>query len=214
MSFGSPGAPQPSRVYWRRRIFVLLGLLAVIAVIVLIVVRPSAEATPAAAGTPSPTPSAAAPAATPAATPAADPAAVPACAPGQVQVAAVTDKADYAPEEFPQLSWTISNVGAAPCTLNVGTKAQVFTVSSGSDTIWTSTDCQSDGADAPYTLPPASSGVAPTTVTPIPWERERSSPDTCGDEDRPAAVGGGATYHFDVSVGGFAAAASAPFVLQ
>ncbi|BDZ45172.1 hypothetical protein [Naasia aerilata] len=212
MSIGNPGGPQPSRVYWRRRIVVLLGLLAVIAVVVLIVVRPSAEAVPAASVTPSPTAVAPAPVET-AAPPAAD-GTIPPCAPGQVQVTALTDKGEYAPGELPQLSWTISNVGAAPCSLNAGTSQQVFTITSGSDTIWTSTDCQSNGADAPYTLPPSSSGVEPAQSTPLPWDRVRSSPDSCDTEDRPEAVGGGATYHFDVSVGGFPASDSATFVLN
>ena len=221
MSFRTPAGPQPSSVYWRRRIVVLLGLIALLVVIVLIVVRPGAEAAPAAPATPTPTasaprPSASSPAATPAPTATDSPAAkaVAACGPGQVQVAPVTDKQTYGAGEQPLLSMAISNVGSAPCSLNVGTSQMVFTVTSGSDTIWTSTDCQSNPADASYTLPPASSGVAPATVTPIPWQRQRSSPDTCGSKDRPTVRAGGASYHLSVSVGGFASTKSAQFILN
>src|SRR4051794_17097091 len=135
MSFRTPAGPQPSSVYWRRRIVVLLGLIALIAVIVLIVVRPGAEAAPAAPATPTPTASAPAPepSAVPSTPPAAADGAVAPCAPGQVQVTAVVDKETYAEGEKPQLSWTISNVGAAPCSLDVGKTAQVFTITSGSD---------------------------------------------------------------------------------
>jgi hypothetical protein len=216
MTFRNPAGPQPSSVYWRRRIVVLLGLIALIAIVVLIVVRPGAEAAPAAPATPTPTSSTLpqSPSPSPSATNAAGKKAVAACRPGQVEVTAVTDKETYGEDELPQLSMSISNVGDAPCSVNVGTSQMVFTVTSGSDTIWTSTDCQSDATDVPYTLPPASSGVAAATVTGIPWQRERSSPDTCDSEDRPAVPAGGASYHLDVSLGGFDSTESALFILN
>src|SRR3954470_13720333 len=215
MSLRSPVGPQPSSVYWRRRIVVLLGLIAVIAAVVLIVVRPGASAAPAA---PLPSPSAPAKAAAPAAspTPEASPdgtETVTACGRGQVKVVAVTDKPTYEEGESPLLSWTISNTGSAPCSLNVGTKAQVFTITSGSDTVWTSTDCQADGQDVPFTLPTAASGAKPTAVSPLQWDRERSTPDTCGG-DRPEVTGGGASYHLTVSVGGFESKDTAQFILN
>jgi hypothetical protein len=214
MSFRSPVGPQPSSVYWRRRIFVLLGLIAVIAAVVLVIIRPGANA---ASADPSPTPSAApeesAPAAAPAEEESADPAAVGACAPGQVEVVAVTDKETYEEGESPQLSWTISNTGAEPCALNVGTNAQVFTVTSGSDTVWTSTDCQTEGQDVEYPLPPAASGAEPTSVSPLQWDRERSSPDTC-DGERPEVTADGSSYHLTVSVGGFESEDTAQFILN
>ncbi|WP_210479870.1 hypothetical protein [Naasia sp. SYSU D00948] len=213
MSFRNPVGPQPASVYWRRRILVLLGLIAAIAVVVLIVVRPGANAAPA---DPSPSPDStaaaepsAAPAATPTPTAAADPSAIAACAPGQVSVTAVTDKTTYGTEELPQLSFTIANVGAAPCTLNVGTTAQVFTITSGSDTIWTSTDCQTGAVDQPVTLAPGT----PASSSPFSWERQRSSPETCGEADRPTVGADGASYHLSVSVGGFESAESAQFIL-
>lgn len=214
MSFRSPGGPQPSRVYRRRRILVTLGLLAVIAVIVLIIVRPGVEAAPAAAPSTTPTtPASSAPATAPAApAPSAD--TVAACAPGQVEVTAVTDKQSYGRGQSPQLSWAIRNLGAAPCSLNVGTAQQVFTVTSGSDTIWKSTDCQTNPSDAAYTLPPASTGVPPTKSSPLPWDRVRSRRDTCGSADRPMVPGGGASYHLSVSVGGFPSAKSVQFLLD
>jgi hypothetical protein len=93
----------------------------------------------------------------------------------------------------------------------VGTKAQVFTVTSGSDTIWTSTDCQSDGSDTPYVLP--AGGGAPVTSSPLEWDRTRSTAGTC-EGDRPAVPAGGSSYHFSVTVGGFRAAESAQFLLD
>src|SRR3954447_22115602 len=113
MSLRSPVGPQPSSVYWRRRIVVLLGLIAVIAAVVLIVVRPGASAAPA----PSPSPSAPAKAAAPAASPTPEASSdgtetVAACTRGQVKVVPVTDKPTYEKGESPLLSWTISNTGS------------------------------------------------------------------------------------------------------
>lgn len=211
MSFRAPTRPQPSRVYRRRRLVVLLGLLAVLAVIALIIFRPGPDPQPAAAPrTPSPAASSAATDVAPAESPDPDDG-PPACTEDQVDLQAVTDKGEYGEKELPQLSWTLANTSSDPCTINVGTKAQIFTITSGSDTIWTSTDCQTDGSDTEFTLQP--SGGAPVTSSPIAWDRTRSSGGTC-DDDRPAVDAGGASYHFSVTVGGFPAAETAQFLLD
>lgn len=204
----SPGR-QPRSVYWRRRALVLLGLFAVAVAIVLIVVRPTTP-TPSAAAPPPPTlaaetipPAAAEP----------TPTGPPPCAPGQVQVTPVTDAESYAGGVAPQLSWTLLNLGTEPCVLDVGTAHQVYTVTSGSDTVWKSTDCQTAFTDTPYTLP-AGADAVPVVSTPIAWERERSSPNTCADVDRPKVPAGGSSYHLAVSVGGVTSTQSAQFLLH
>jgi hypothetical protein len=191
---------------------VLLGLVAVIVAIVLIIVRPGAsqgEET-GGGGTANP-PATSAPQTTGASgTPPADGASADgACAPEQVVVEAVTNKTEYAEGEQPELSVTITNTGEAACTLNAGTTAQVFTIKSGDETYWTSTDCQTSPSDAQISLEPGdpiSSGV------PIIWDRTRSSVDTC-DGAREAVPGGGASYHLDVTVDGIASTASKQFLL-
>jgi hypothetical protein len=199
-----PVGPQARSVYRRRRLMVGLGLLAVLAVILLIFFRPASGGE-------------ASPDAQPVATAAPDDTAAPeeptitACDPGTVAVDAITDQDSYDPDEEPELSLTVTNTGTAPCTLNAGTTTQVFTITSGADVYWTSTDCQTDAADAEVTLEPK---VPVSTKTPLVWDRTQSSPETCEISDREAAPGEGASYFLSVSVGGVASANPAQFLLN
>jgi hypothetical protein len=186
----TPVGPQPASVYWKRRLIVGLGLLAVIVIIMLIVFRPGSGA-PTAVTTPSSSPSA---------TSAADTA--PACTDANISLTAVTDKSNYAAGEEPLLSMTITNIGSAACSINAGTDAQEYRITSGSDLIWTSTDCQSGAAPTVIVLEPG--GDAAQSTDPFPWDRTRSSATTC-DGNRPAAVSGGAskpTYKLTVALSG------------
>jgi hypothetical protein len=201
-----PVGPQASSVYRRRRLVVGLGVLAVLAVILLIFFRPGGDE-PAASTTPAAT---ADPNAT--AAPGDDTeAASTACDPANVVVEAITDKGSYDAGDEPELSLSVTNTGTAPCDLNAGTTTQVFTVTSGADVYWTSTDCQTDATDAEVTLEP---GVAVSTKTPLVWDRTRSSPETCEITDREAVPGEGASYYLSVSVGGVASATPTQFLLN
>ena len=96
------------------------------------------------------------------------------------------------------------------CTLNVGTTTQVFAVTSGDDVWWRSTDCQSEPSDMIATL---AAGQTVSSVTPVVWDRTRSSVSTCGTANRPVAPGGGASYHVTVEIGGVPAVASKQILL-
>ncbi|WP_130353573.1 hypothetical protein [Agromyces ramosus] len=214
----APARRQPPQVYRRRRIMVLLGLLAVIVAIVLVIVRPGSSqgGEPDAAGTASPSPDAAAsdeptestqpPTAIPT-----EPTAVDGdrCKERDIVVEPVTDKTVYEGGEQPQLSVTITNTGKNVCVLNAGTKAQVFTIISGEEQYWVSTDCQVDPIDAEVSLTP---GTPISSSVPIVWDRTRSSTETC-DTPRESVPAGGASYHLSVSVDGFASAATKQFQL-
>jgi hypothetical protein len=205
----------PASVYRRRRAMVLLGLVAVIVAIVLVIVRPGvsqgeevAKTTPASA----PPTTSATPAASPAATPEPEPepsAAAPvdgaACVDAQITVEAVTDATVYAADEQPNLSVTITNTGTNSCVIDVGTAAQVFTVKSGNEVYWSSTDCQVDPVPAEVTLEPAQ---VVSSSEPLVWDRTRSS-----DGERSAVPGGGASYHLEVSVDGFESESTKQFLL-
>ncbi len=95
--------------------------------------------------------------------------------------------------------------------MNVGTTKQVFTITSGSDTWWRSTDCQENPSDAIQTI---KAGATVTSSAPVVWDRTRSSVDTCSATDRQRAPGGGAAYRLRVSIGGFESAASVQFLLN
>ena len=204
----TPAGRQSPQVYRRRRLLVLIGLIAVIVAVVLIIVRPGASqgddgATPSTSPTTAPTP---------------DPTTIPTeataadgdpCSPEKVLVEAVTDKSAYEAGEQPQLSVTITNTGKNICVLNAGTAQQVFTITSGEEPYWTSTDCQVDAIDAEVSLTP---GTPISSAVPIVWDRTRSSPETCAGP-RETVPAGGASYHLSVSVDSFASAESKQFQL-
>jgi hypothetical protein len=210
----NPVGPQPSKVYWRRRALVLLGLLAVIVIIVLIVVRPGSSSD---VGAPVSRAASSAPPASPAVptepaqvetSPAADGDAAP-CDAANLVVTPVTDADTYAAGVLPQISISITNTSKTACGLNVGTAQQVYKITSGDETYWTSTDCQTAPSDAPTVI----DAGATLASTPFTWDRTRSAADTCASTDRPQVPAGGASYHLDVSIGGFASAQSKQFIL-
>lgn len=197
----NPVGPLPPEVYWRRRLVVGLGLLAVIVIIVLIIVRPG-TGEPAAQPTPDPQSSETA-------EPDAGDGEVAACTADQVEVTPVTDATSYTADQQPLLSLTLLNTGSEPCTISAGSDVQSYVITSGSDRIWASTDCQEPGVPAVRTLEPGE----PLSTTPFAWSRTRSTPDDCGSE-RPPVTAGGATYRLSVSVGEFASAGDRPFILN
>ena len=206
MSTNTPTGRQSPQVYRRRRLVVLIGLLAVIIAIVLVIVRPGASQGEEPVASPSAEPSTAPETAIPTEPTAAD---GDPCAPEKILVEAVTDKSSYEPGEQPQLSVTITNTGKNVCVLNAGTKAQVFTVTSGSEQYWTSTDCMVDAIDAEVSLTP---GTPVSSSVPIIWDRTYSTPETCTGA-RETVPTGGASYHLAVTVDGFASAEQKQFLL-
>jgi len=203
----NPVGPQPPSVYWRRRLLLLAVLVAVVIVVVLIIVRPGSGGTKTpTGGQTSGQPGNQSPSA---GTGTGGSAA--ACAPSVITLTAVTDAASYAGDAQPQLSMTITNSGASACTIDVGTDAQVYTITSGSDQIWSSTDCQTDKTALKQVLEPGTAKALSTT--PFAWDRTRSSTTTCTGT-RPAVTAGGASYHLSVKLGDIAAKSSKQFVLQ
>ncbi|MFT4136773.1 hypothetical protein [Microbacterium sp.] len=207
-------------VYRRRRLAVLLALLAVVAIVAVLIWQPWRGA-PKAAPTPSASTRSAAPTTAPPTTPASEPSteaaptpsvsptgeALDACTTANVSVTAVTDKESYASGELPQLSMTLTNDGDEACLINVGTTTQAFTITSGSDTWWRSTDCQTEPSDQVVTL---DAHQTVSSLTPLQWDRTRSAVDTCSSA-RPAAPAG--YFHLSVSVGGIDSVDDAVFVL-
>jgi len=212
-TFRNPVGPQSRGVYWRRRLVVLLGVVAVIVLVVFLVSRPGSGEASSGIPNPSPSPSqdaesAAEPEPEPS-TPPEEPAEGADCDPANVVVEAITDKASYASGEQPQLSFSITNTSVVSCTYNVGTTQQLFTVTSGADQYWSSKDCETGAVDAPILLEP---NLAQSSA-PILWDRTRSSADTC-DGDRPAAPAGGATFNLNVTVGAASPAVPTSFLLN
>lgn len=201
-TFRNPVGPQPSSVYWRRRLVVGGGLLLVIVIILLIVFSPKGDDKDP-ASKPSPTPSASSSAALGDLEPQA-------CNPDSISLEAVTDASEYQAGQQPLISMKITNLGAAACTINVGTDAQEYRITSGSDAIWNSRDCQTAPAPTEITLEPGADKAQSTA--PFAWDRTRSSATTC-DANRPEVAAGGGTYRLTVLLGDIESAESKPFLL-
>lgn len=192
-TFMNPVGPQPSNVYWRRRLVFGGVLLAVIIIILLIVFSPKGDATPTPTKT---TPSSQGGGETNAAL---DPdAEADACNPDAILLEPITDLGSYQTGQQPLLSMKITNLGATACSLDVGTDVQNYQIMSGSDAIWNSKDCQVDPAPASIVLEPGADKAQSTT--PFPWDRTRSSTTTC-DGERPQVAAGGGTYRLTVVLG-------------
>lgn len=133
-----------------------------------------------------------------------------ACEAKNVAIEAVTDAETYAAGVLPQLSIRLTNTGSTDCTIDVGSSTQVFTVSSGDDIWWRSTDCQQNSSSMIATL---AAGATVESKTPVTWDRTRSAVETCASANRPHAPGGGASYHVDVQIGGFKGTGSKQILL-
>ncbi|MDF2508782.1 MAG: hypothetical protein K0Q52_2641 [Microbacterium sp.] len=202
--------PRPSAaVYRRRRLVVVIGLILFLAAVGvgvwLLIAKPWANAdaspkpTSSSSQTPSTTPTTDAESPSPSPSAEQTPAIV-ACEANDIEVTAVTDAESYAAGVLPKLSISLTNKGTKDCTLDVGSTTQVFTISSGADVWWRSTDCQENPSSMIATL---TAGTTVTSKDPVTWDRTRSSVETCDQENRQRAPGGGASYHVEVSIGGF-----------
>ncbi|MCL2515076.1 MAG: hypothetical protein FWF16_03915 [Microbacteriaceae bacterium] len=221
-----PVGRRSAAVYRRRRLAVLVGLLAVVVLVVLLVTHPwqgaatpTGDRSPAASGhTPAPSPAASGtPAPSASGTPA--PTTIPTvkasaagdpCDPVNIDVQAITDAARYASTARPLLSLSLTNTGAQMCTIDAGTASMVFTITSGHEQYWTSTDCQTDPVHTVIKLEPHQT----LTSVPIAWDRTRSSKTTCSAKTRTVAPGGGASYHLAVAVDGIASKTTKQFILD
>ena len=169
--------PSSARVYRRRRLAVLIALLVAIGLLVWAgfgvasVLRPadpgatgqgtgavaggtgSASPQPSQENTNEPTP---------------EPTS---CLDGDVSLRASTAQGTHGPAENPVLVMTITNEGKFDCSVNVGTSQQDFSVTSGSDRIFSTSDCVQDPTDTEITIKPGASETARFT-----WTRVRSAP--------------------------------------
>lgn len=168
-----------AKVYRRRRLAVLIAGLLVIGLLVwgaialASVLRPGSSDATTPQGAPSKTPdSNASNPQDPADQQSSEAAAVPSgCMSEDIKVAASTLQSTHGPSQNPVLIMTIKNEGKFDCTVNVGTSQQEFTVMSGNDRIFSTSDCLAEPSDVELTMPAGSSETARFT-----WERVRSAP--------------------------------------
>jgi hypothetical protein len=197
-----PVGPNPPRVYWVRRLVVVIALVVVLggvtAAVWAVAFRGSGAAADGGTGEPAVS-SGSDPAAQ-------DGAANPAeCAPENLTLTLAADAAQYPEGADPVLQGSVTNTGTAPCIVDAGDAAREVVISSGSDRIWSTKDCASADTASRQLLLVAGARDA----FEIPWGRVRSA-EGC-PLDLPAPRAG--TYQAVVSLLGSSAAPVA-FVLQ
>jgi hypothetical protein len=193
----SPVGPQPARVYWVRRLVVLVLVAAVITAVAMALGAArggAAEGTT--DGTTPPVDEAAAvvgdgagEAATEQAVseePAPQEAEEPgdaggACTPEGLTATLVADAVSYPAGATPTFTVTLTNSGSAACTVDAGLANQSLVVTSGADRIWSSADCsaEADGERLLLLAPAAAEAM------PVAWPRVRSDEACTADLPEP-----------------------------
>ena len=211
------GRPPLTRVYRRRRLVASLVLLVVIAVAFggFVAVSnaisggqapgqpsgagsaPVGQPTASASGSPAPTDSSASP----------TPSSGDGCEQNLVTVTAATDKQGYAAGEKPLLTLKVTNNNKVPCEVNIGTSQMEYMITSGSDRIFSSKDCQAEGTDLMKTIAPGKSETAN-----FPWQRNRTVQGCEPVDAKPGADG--AYYVFTARLANKTSAKGAVFQLN
>lgn len=190
-----PVGPLPAETYWRRRVLVVLAVLAVL-VLAWLPFRGGGDDTLSA--DPSSSPSARAdddptdgPSESPTPSPSPTPEPEP-CPDDALEVAATADAEEYAPGSTAALALTIRNKGTVPCRRAVGQGAVELIITSGDDRVWSSDDCAPGGDQGEVVLEPGAEQAARAT-----WPTARSAPGC--PPDQPQAQPG--TYRVTARVG-------------
>jgi hypothetical protein len=194
-----PVGPQPARVYWVRRL-VLLLLAAVLVTGLALAVgtarggaadgQGAADGAPAAGageGAQGAVPQDAGSEATDGTEDAGDDAegteddAAAACAPETLTTTLAADAPSYPAGATPTFTVTLSNTGDSACTVDAGLTNQALVITSGADRIWSSADCPSEASGERLLL--MAPGAA--EAMPVAWPRVRSAEGCAGDLPEP-----------------------------
>lgn len=158
-----PVGRKPARVYWVRRLVVVLVLVAVIGALAFGVTRLAAALGGDSSAAPAPAPTTTTPAASTADGPAA-------CGAADLQLSLTASATSYPAGANPELTLSIVNGGTHSCTFDASAANREIVITSGADRIWSSKDCQAETAEDLLLLGAGAS--APATVT---WDRTRSA---------------------------------------
>lgn len=167
-----PAGSQPARVYWVRRLVVLVALVAAVS-LVFLGARALFARSDDADGDPTPTSPSASP--TDAQTAAHDPS-TPACDPTSLSVTLSADATSYPAGAQPTFTIRLVNTGDVACLIDAGEAQRQVLITSGSDRIWASTDC---GGDEPLQLLLAPDEPDERQLA---WDRNRSVEDCAPDQ--------------------------------
>lgn len=191
-----PTGSLPSRVYWRRRLVVLVVLVAVVALAVVVVQKigdgPADPTDKPAAGATTPTPTV---------TPSAG---VPICTKDVLATKLEANGTEFAAGAEPAFTVTMTNTSKVACLVDVSHETRVVTVTSGPARVWGSGDCVKKSK--PKTLLVGAGKSEASTLT---WDRTRSE-EGC---PRTGVVAKAGTYRATATVLG-AASKEISFVLK
>lgn len=210
-----PVGPQPPSVYWRRRLFVLGSIVALIVLLAMTVKIATSDSDGSAKADPTPsqttpvavpsTPSTRAHTTSPAkstsspahsahgrSTSSAPPPPAP-CSRSALAVSAVVGKQSYKVGEQPLLELQVANTGSKPCVQDLADKQVVLRVYNGESRVWGSHDCKIEPGTDNRTLVPNQ----PVRVA-ITWSGLSSRPGCAGTRQR---VGAG-TYTLYAALSG------------
>ena len=118
----------------------------------------------------------------------------------------------FNPDENPYFWFTLTNIGSVSCKLNAGSSVTFYTITSGSDRIWSSKDClEVLREDTEITLNPNE----PISAQPSDWQRVRSTISGCSIADDQVPVeADGASYFLEAEVNGILSSNKPQFVLN
>lgn len=197
-----PAGRQDKSVYRRRRIIALVVLVALVALIWSLVAALIGFVQGLSGGTPAPASNGVV--------------SVAACDANKISIVPVvadssgSTKAAFDTGANPFFGYKITNIGDKDCSFDVGAKDTFYKVTSGSETIWTSADCDRTGLVS--TVITIKAGETKTSAI-SDWFRVKSSSTGCGAEQTPVTAGG-ASYHLTVEVGGAVSADTSQFILN
>lgn len=175
----NPIGEEPPEVYWKRRLIVGIAIVIAILVIWFIIAKatgggedPAVTPDPEAGVSASPDPSG-------------EPAsAVQACGPSDVTITTVANPADVPAGALPVFDANLAQDGASACMIDTAAKGTELLVTSGSDRIYSSTDCAEDNTIATTQLILQPGATENLSVT---WNRQRSLPDCATVTAEPGA---------------------------
>jgi hypothetical protein len=194
-----PVGSQPPSVYWRRRLFLLAAIGAVLVLLILTVkiatsdgseapraaghTTPVARTTHSTSSAPSTRHSSSDPASSsPASSSRSSSAAPQPCAAKDLDVVAVTSKPDYTVGEQPVLELQVTNTGAQPCVQDLADSQIELKVYNGESRVWGSHDCLIQPGTNLRTLE-----VDTAVRVAITWSGLSSQPECAGTRQRVGA---------------------------
>lgn len=110
----------------------------------------------------------------------------------------------------PFFGYRITNIGEKDCIFDVGAKDTYLKVTSGSEAIWTSADCDRTALISTVVTLKSNEALSSPLSD---WYRVKSSSTGCGAEQTPVTAGG-ASYHLNVEVGGVSSKETSQFILN